>query len=317
MTDDPQFRILEESMTGEGRNAAEAKRRLAARRLPKGLRDFGEAAPRFRLTPGLETSVNMALAVGAPLLVTGEPGTGKTQLAHFLKWYFDVPIFEYQVKSTSTALDMAYDFDAVAYLRESQIRVAVSPDQTAKLGPIERSVFLKPRALWSAYESPSECVLLIDEIDKAPRDFPNDLLQELDKHEFKHPFEDKWVRPVSGKPPIVVITSNGERRLPDAFLRRCIMHHIVIDEELIENIVGSHFPDLDPDLKAIALERFWEIRGLDGLRKRPSTAELLTWLAILSATSTGAASLKRAPTSETPYLNALLKDRDDLELLTR
>lgn len=275
---------------------ATARRRLENRKLPKTLHDFKESARYYQLESGLETAINMALAVGAPLLLTGEPGTGKTQVAWYLGWYFDIPVYAYQVRSTSTATDIKYDFDAVAYLRHAY-------DSSGD--PIDRSDerVLRPQALWQAYDEPGPSVLLIDEIDKAPRDFPNDLLLELDKHEFQHPFRDEWVRPQHHKPPIVVITSNVERRLPDAFLRRCIFYHIELTDELVRQAMRARagdFPHLDAAAQDAALERFFEIRKIESLQKRPSTAEALVWLAILSARGVTESALRHADLDKLP-----------------
>ncbi len=175
---------------------AAARQSLQARELPVTLHDFEESAPYFQLEEGLQTAINMALAVGAPLLLTGEPGTGKTQVAWYLGWYFDIPVYAYQVRSTSTADDIKYDFDAVAYLRNAQDTEAARMERTDEH-------VLRHKALWLAYDCPGPSVLLIDEIDKAPRDFPNDLFLELDKHEFQHPFLNQPIRPKNDKPPIV------------------------------------------------------------------------------------------------------------------
>ncbi len=292
-----------------------AHKRLDQRTLPealqgfyKRLHDFEAAAPRFQLDEKLETAINMALAVGAPLLLTGEPGTGKTQVAYFLKWYFGTELYQYQVRSTSTAESMKYDFDAVAYLQ-----AAYRQDREK---PLDRSdpEFLHKRALWHAYESKTIPVLLIDEIDKAPRDFPNDLLQELDKHWFEHPFKPE--APIrSSKPPIVVITSNEERRLPDAFLRRCIYHNIALDEDLVRRAVDSHFTQLEDDIRDAALDRFWVVRDRV-VGKKPSTAELLVWLAILGVRGVRSEELTAdRPLAKLPAVTALIKEKTDLDRL--
>ena len=254
----------------------------------------------------------MALNVGAPLLLTGEPGTGKTQVAWFLGYYFGIEVFDFQVKSTTTAEDLKYDFDAVGYLHWSQTSDA-SQGQS-------RKDFLKPKALWHAYDSEHDAVVLIDEIDKAPRDFPNDLLHELDKHEFHHPFDDtKKIAPRTGRPPIVVITSNDERRLPDAFLRRCIFHRIELTPELVETAVSARagdFPRIEATARDIALRRFWDLRDARySLEKKPSTAELLVWLTILSARGVSATEIDEADLDKLPYIGALIKDQDDLKKL--
>jgi MoxR-like ATPase len=298
----------------ESHDAIAARQHLEARRLPPALHDLQESARYFQLDRQLETAINTALAVGAPLLLTGEPGTGKTQIAWYLGWYFGIPVFPYQVRSTSTADDMKYDFDAVAYLRNVQ-----SPHEAEK-ARTDPSI-LRPKALWLAYECETPCVLLIDEIDKAPRDFPNDLLQELANHWFQHPFLDEVIRPRCDKPPIVVITSNVERRLPDAFLRRCIYHHIELTDQLVRDAVQARrgdFPHLDAETREEALRRFWDdIRSNEQIQKPPSTAEVLVWLAILSAQGVTAAQLREASTPELPGLHALIKDKDDLDRLAR
>ncbi len=303
------FRLVRRTDTAATHDAVAARQRLAARTMPAALHNLATSAATFRLDQRLETAMNMALAVGAPLLLTGEPGTGKTQVAWYLGWYFAIPVYAYQVRSTSTAVDMKYDFDAVAYLRNAQ-----HSDEAAKT----RTDVLRKKALWQAYECETDCVLLIDEIDKAPRDFPNDLLLELDQHQFPHPFEDELVR--ANTPPIVVITSNVERRLPDAFLRRFIFHRIELTEQLVRDAVQARvgdFPRLDQATRDEALQRFWELRANDQIQKPPSTAEILVWLAILSAREVTAAELRAAPLPELPGLNALLKDQDDLNRLPR
>lgn len=303
------FHIVQRPDTADRHDVEAAKQRLAARTLPQALHNLAESAKFFQLDRQLETAINMALTVGAPLLLTGEPGTGKTQVAWYLGWYFDIPVFSYQVRSTATADDMKYDFDAVAYLRNAQ-------HKDAREQPRQR--FLRKKALWQAYECDTPSVLLIDEIDKAPRDFPNDLLQELANHRFQHPFLNEVIQPRSNTPPIVVITSNIERRLPDAFLRRCIFHHIELTEPLVRAAVQARagdFPHLDPATREEALKRFWELREHGQIQKLPSTAEVLVWLAILSAQRVTATQLKSVSLQELPGLTALLKDKDDIEQL--
>jgi MoxR-like ATPase len=308
MSDDA-FRLVRRTDQPATHDHKAARQRLEARRLPRAQHNLAESARYFQLDRHLETAINMALAVGAPLLLTGEPGTGKTQVAWYLGWYFDIPVFAYQVRSTSTADDMKYDFDAVAYLRNAQ-----HPDEPA----LQRQEFLRKKALWLAYECATVSVLLIDEIDKAPRDFPNDLLLELDQHRFQHPFLNEVITPRSGAPPIVVITSNVERRLPDAFLRRCIFHHIELTAQLVREAVQARagdFPRLDEATRNEALRRFWEIRDNEQIQKPPSTAEVLVWLAILSAQGVTAAQLRDVPLPEPPGLSALLKDKGDIDRL--
>ena len=268
---------------------------LERREVADKLTNHRESAPHYQLEPGLETAINMALAVGAPLLVTGDPGTGKTQLAWFLGSYFGIEVRPFLVKSTSTARDLQYEFDAVGYLQ-----AAYAAERSTEHGAEKRhrGDFLEAGPLWRAYEDEAPSVLLIDEIDKAPRDFPNDLLHELDQ------------------PPIVVITSNVERRLPGPFLRRCVFHHIELTPKLVNDAVAARlqdFPKLPGDVRQRAIERFWELHGCE-LRKAPSTAELLVWLAVLNALEVGQEALD-ASLSELPALGTLVKDKDDLERL--
>ncbi len=283
--------------------------------MPATLGSHREAAKLYQPDAALVDAVNVALSVGAPLLLTGEPGTGKTQVAYYLAWYFELedahfPLF---VRSTTTAEDLLYRFDAVAYLHAAS-------DPAREGGGLDRERFIERGPLWKAYDEPGPSLVLIDEIDKAPRDFPNDLLNVLDQHQFSVP-ERKDPEPVRRRaqaPPIVVITSNSERRLPEPFLRRCIFHHIEYTDELVDRAVRarkSDFPSLDAETRAAAVERFRELRRYD-LRKRPATAELLVWLTILSARGgVTAARLRDCPARELPALTALVKDRDDLELL--
>ncbi len=303
------FRLIRPIPDPDRHDASKARAALHARDIPETLRDFTVSAKRFQLEADLEVAINMALAVGAPLLLTGEPGTGKTQVAYYVGWYFGVRVYDFQVKSTSTAQDLKYDFDAVAYLRSAH-----HPEEDMRH---ERGQFVQPRALWNAYADANGAVLLIDEIDKAPRDFPNDLLQELDKHAFPHPFADGEVIAPKGKPPVVVITSNEERELPDAFLRRCIFHHLRLDEDLVDRVVRARagdFPRLSAAAVEAAVERFFEVRDLPRLSKKPSTAELLVWLTILSAQDVNVERL-RGPLAELPAIAALVKSSEDRKLL--
>ena len=284
-------------------------------------RELATAAERFQPTDDLLIAINAAIAARVPLLLTGEPGTGKTQVSWFLKRYFKIALFEYQVRSGSQATDLRYDFDAVAYLRDAYLaqneddainnQAAVTP----KTDPRSQPKYLKPGPLWNAYTHEGECVLLIDEIDKAPRDFPNDLLQELDQHRFAHPFHPSEFIQRKGAPPIILLTSNGERRLPDAFLRRCIVHHITLTEELLTAIMQAwqqQFPDLDEACQQQALVRFQEIRKKSLLSKKPGAAELLLWLSVLSAQNVTADALADdVPLAKLPGLVCLIKDHAD------
>jgi MoxR-like ATPase len=289
----------------------ERREALARRPLPPSLGSHREAARFFQPDADLVDAVNAALAVGAPLLLTGEPGTGKTQVAFYLAWYFDLEdhLFPLHVRSTTTAEDLLYRFDAVAYLHAAQ-------DPARRGQSVVKSDFVEPGPLWRAYEAGGPAVVLLDEIDKAPRDFPNDLLNVLDQHTF-HVAEAGRTVSRAGPPPIVVITSNSERRLPEPFLRRCIFHHIAFTEELLRRAVEARlgdFPNLSAEVREAALHRFLELRGRD-LRKKPATAELLVWLTILAARGDVTAETLQAPFRSLPALTALVKDRDDLALL--
>ncbi len=299
------FELLSPDDHGPGRREA-----LARRELPASLGSHGVAAPLYRPDPGLVDAVNVALAVGAPLLLTGEPGTGKTQVGHYLAWYFGVELFPLYVRSTTTAEDLLYHFDAVAYLHAAQV---------GRVEAIAKADFVEKRPLWQAYEVDGPSVVLIDEIDKAPRDFPNDLLNVLDQHTFYVPESNRQVsRRKGAPPPVVVITSNSERRLPEPFLRRCVFHHIELTEELLRRAVEARigdFPGLSATVREAAVQRFLELRGRE-VRKKPATAELLIWLTVLSARGgVTAERLTLCRLAELPAVSALIKDRDDLALL--
>ncbi len=297
----------------------EARRLLSQRDSISRLTSHEEAAADYVLDRGLETAVNMAIAVADPLLVTGGPGTGKTQLAYFIGHYFGIAVRPFHVKSTSSARDLKWEFDAVGYLQSAYAAAQ-------GVGARRRDDFLEPGPLWKAYVDPEPSVLLIDEIDKAPRDFPNDLLHELDQGWFFHPFEQEQGNPIrvpktpGRQPPIVVITSNVERQLPAPFLRRCVFHHIELTEALVGRAVGARakngaFPRLAPEVRQLAIDRFWELRDPGrGLQKPPATGELLVWLAILNAQGTAIEAL-RAPLHELPCVGALVKDYEDLARL--
>ncbi len=292
---------------------SEALAALLAHAPPLTLHDHQRGSESYQPSPRLRDAMNVALAVGAPLLLTGEPDTGKTQAAWYLSRYFDVKVYDFTVRSVTTARDLKYQYDAVGYLQEAQ-------HPAAERRP--RKHFLEKGPLWRAYEDPAPCVLLIDEIDKAPRDFPNDLLQELGVFRFTHPWEPdvEIGRPEGSRPPIVVITSNAERRMPDAFLRRCVVHHIELSRPQIDAIVrvraGTDYPGLAEPVRAAAIERFWQLRdeGLD-LEKPPSTAELLAWLAVLDAWGKTEDDIRTSSLADLPASGALVKLESDRKKL--
>lgn len=303
----PPFELLNPA----DRNPAR-RQELAKRQWPETLGNHRQAARHYQPDPDLVETINVALAVGAPLLLTGEPGTGKTQVAHYLAWYFDVEqsFFPLYVRSTTTAEDLLYRFDAVAYLH-----AANDPENRGK--KLDKANFIEPGPLWKAYEADGSSVVLIDEIDKAPRDFPNDLLNVLDQHKFFVPELDRTICRRS-LPPVVVITSNSERRLPEPFLRRCVFHHIEFTEDLLRRVVAARigdFPNLPDAVREAAIQRFLELRGRD-VRKKPATAELLVWLTVLAARGgVTVEELRNCRLNELPARSTLVKDREDLVLL--
>ena len=272
---------------------------------------FEKDAKRFVPGDELEAAINAALAVGSPLLITGEPGTGKTQAAYYTAYKLGIePVLHYQVKSDSSASDLLYYFDAVRYFRDAN----VSKDKVRQSGFSKKS-YVEKRILWEALESDTPRVLLIDEIDKAPRDFPNDLLHELDRMEFKIVETQSVVKASPERRPVVFITSNSERRLPEPFLRRCAYHHIQFDEELVRKAVRSRIADyrkLSPEFIDLAIRRFLALRAKP-LRKPPSTAELFVWLQVLAAAADTSSEFLSDNLSRLPYLGTLLKDQTDME----
>lgn len=257
----------------------------------------------------LRVAVNAAIALERPLLVKGEPGTGKTVLAREIAKAIDAPLLEWHVKSTTKAHQGLYEYDAVARLRDSQLGDPRVEDVRN---------YIKKGKLWEAFAADARPVLLIDEIDKADIEFPNDLLQELDRMEF---FVYETGETVAAKQrPIVVITSNNEKELPDAFLRRCFFHYIAFpDEDTMRAIVDVHFPDLKKRLLGEALKVFYDLRAVPGLKKKPSTSELLDWLKLLLVEDIDADTLReRDPRKAIPPLaGALVKNEQDAQLLER
>ncbi|MGB8507364.1 MAG: MoxR family ATPase [Pyrinomonadaceae bacterium] len=272
---------------------------------------FEKDAQRFVPGDELEAAINAALAVGAPLLITGEPGTGKTQAAYYTAYKLGVePVLHFQVKSDSSAADLLYYFDAVRYFHDANLNRGEESN-----GSFSKTNYVEKRLLWEALESDMPRVLLIDEIDKAPRDFPNDLLHELDKMEFKIAETQTVVRAEPKMRPIVFITSNSERRLPEPFLRRCAYHHIQFDEQLLRKAVKSRVSDygrLSADFVELAIRRFLALRSKP-LRKLPSTAELFVWLQVMAAAADTSPEFLSDNLARLPYLGALLKDQNDIE----
>ena len=259
-------------------------------------------------TEDLIVAVNAAISLERPLLIKGEPGTGKTELAKQVSKALDLNMIEWHVKSTTKAQQGLYEYDAVSRLRDSQLG-------DKKVNNIRN--YIRKGKLWQAFETKEKCVLLIDEIDKADIEFPNDLLQELDKMEF-HVYEtDENVRALQR--PVVIITSNNEKELPDAFLRRCFFHYIKFpDMETMKKIVHSHFPKIKESLLAVALTQFYELRDTTGIKKKPSTSEVLDWLKLLLADDLNTDDLKRPGKDSLPVLHgALLKNEQDVHLFER
>jgi MoxR-like ATPase len=259
-------------------------------------------------TDDLALAVNAAIALERPLLVKGEPGTGKTELARQVAGALDVPLIEWAVKSTTRAQHGLYEYDAVSRLRDSQLGDPRVEDV---------SNYIRRGRLWQAFEADRRVVLLIDEVDKADIEFPNDLLQELDRMEFHVHETGEQIR--ARHRPIVIITSNNEKELPDAFLRRCFFHYIRFpDAETMERIVRVHFPDIKKQLLAEALTRFYAVREQPGIKKRPSTSEVLDWLKLLLAEDLTAEDLRGDARSALPRLHgALLKNEQDVQLFER
>ncbi|AMN46117.1 ATPase AAA [Steroidobacter denitrificans] len=257
-------------------------------------------------TEDLMMAVNAAVVLGRPLLVKGEPGTGKTQLAEEVARALDRPLHRWHIKSTTKAQQGLYEYDAVSRLRDSQLG-------DAKVHDIGNYI-VKGR-LWEAFESEVQPVLLVDEIDKADIEFPNDLLHELDRMEFFVYETRQWVK--ARQRPIIVITSNNEKELPDAFLRRCFFHYIRFpDHATMERIVAVHYPTLKRELLAEALTAFYRIRDMAGLKKKPSTSELLDWIKLLLAEDIPPEALRGDDLKKAipPLHGALLKNEQDVHL---
>ena len=267
-----------------------------------------EGTSNYISTDELNVAVNAAIALEKPLLIKGEPGTGKTELARQISKSMDLEILEWNIKSTTKAQQGLYEYDAVTRLRDSQLG-------DKKIENI--SNYIKKGKIWNAFESKHRVVLLIDEIDKADIEFPNDLLQELDRMEFYVYETNETIK--ANKRPIVIITSNNEKELPEAFLRRCFFHYIQFpDIDTLKKIVNVHFPDIKKTLLDSALNRFFEIREVPGLKKKPSTSEALDWIKLLLLEDINPLDLKSDSKDILPKLHgALIKNEQDIHLFER
>ena len=263
-------------------------------------------------TPDLKLAVNAAIALQRPLLLKGEPGTGKTMLAEEVATALDMPLLQWHIKSTTKAQQGLYEYDAVSLLRDSQL----GGEAGARVHDIGN--YIVKGVLWQAFESERPCIILIDEIDKADIEFPNDLLRELDRMEF-HVYETRQLIKARQRP-LIFITSNNEKELPDAFLRRCFFHYIKFpDKETMQSIIDVHFPGIKQALLREALEVFFELRDVPGLKKKPSTSELIDWLKLLLAEDIPPEALraKDHKTIVPPLHGALLKNEQDVHLFER
>ncbi|WP_296170583.1 MoxR family ATPase [uncultured Brevundimonas sp.] len=271
--------------------------------------DRFEGTSNYIATDDLKIAVNASVALERPLLIKGEPGTGKTVLAYEMARALNAPLITWHIKSTTKAHNGLYEYDAVSRLRDSQLG-------DERVHDVRN--YLKKGKLWEAFTSPVRPVLLIDEIDKADIEFPNDLLQELDRMEFYVQETDETIS--AAVRPVVVITSNNEKELPDAFLRRCFFHYIRFpDGQTMKAIIEVHFPGIKPRLVSEALRTFYEIRDTPGLKKKPSTSELLDWLKLLMVDDVDPETLReKSPNKLIPPLHgALLKNEQDVHLFER
>jgi MoxR-like ATPase len=268
-----------------------------------------EGSQNYVATPDLKLAVNAAIRLQRPLLIKGEPGTGKTLLAEEVAAALGLPLIQWHIKSTTKAQQGLYEYDAVSRLRDSQMG-------DARVQDIDHYIVRGP--LWQAFTADAPCVVLIDEIDKADIEFPNDLLRELDRMEF-YVYETRQLVKARQRP-IVFITSNNEKELPDAFLRRCFFHYIKFpDRDTMQRIVDVHFPELREQLLRQALEVFFGLREVAGIKKKPSTSELIDWLKLLAAEEIPAESLT-GPDGKPcmpPLAGALFKNEQDLHLYER
>ncbi|MEP5765602.1 MAG: MoxR family ATPase [Halieaceae bacterium] len=268
-----------------------------------------EGTERYVATDDLRMAVNAAVNLQRPLLIKGEPGTGKTMLAEEVALALDMPLIQWHIKSTTKAQQGLYEYDAVSRLRDSQL----GGDKVHDIAN-----YIKRGKLWEAFDSEEQVVLLIDEVDKADIEFPNDLLVELDRMEFFVYETGETVK--ARQRPVIIITSNNEKELPDAFLRRCFFHFINFpDRDTMRSIIDVHYPNIAQDLVQEAMEVFFDVRSIPGLKKKPSTSELIDWLKLLMADEIPDEILKdRDPTKAIPPLyGALLKNEQDVHLLER
>ena len=272
-----------------------------------------QGSDQYVATADLMLAVNAAATLQRPLLIKGEPGTGKTMLAEEVASALGMPLLQWHIKSTTKAQQGLYEYDAVSRLRDSQL---AGIEGSERVRNIEN--YIVKGVLWQAFEADQPVVLLIDEIDKADIEFPNDLLREIDRMEF-YVYETRQLVKARHRP-LVFITSNNEKELPDAFLRRCFFHYIKFpDAETMQKIVDVHFPTLKKDLLAAALKNFYDVRNLPGLKKKPSTSELIDWLKLLLAEDVPVDALqaKDDKVSIPPLVGALLKNEQDLTLFEK
>ena len=272
-----------------------------------------QGSDNYVATPDLMLAVNAASTLKRPLLIKGEPGTGKTMLAEEVAEALKMPLLQWHIKSTTKAQQGLYEYDAVSRLRDSQLNTGDSAERVKDI-----KNYIVQGVLWQAFTADEPVVLLIDEIDKADIEFPNDLLREIDRMEF-YCYETRELIKARHRP-LVFITSNNEKELPDAFLRRCFFHYIKFPEaETMQKIVDVHFPGLKQDLLKVAMKTFYDVRGLPGLKKKPSTSELLDWLKLLMAEDIPLEALQNADSkvSIPPLVGALLKNEQDTTLFEK